>query len=742
MKRNDVTQTMDESSPNSLLDRAAQGLVGKPMDRIDGPAKTTGTAKYAYEHTLPNTAWGAVIGATIALGRIRSMDLSAARAAPGVIAVLADRTDLPSDGGNTALPNGFPRDLPAISFFGQPIGLVVAESLEQAQAAARLIQVDYETAIGRYSMEDNLASADPEPKTAMIPNTKRGDIDAAMAGAAISLDETYITPHQFPHAIEPHAITANWVGDKLELHSCQQLLKWAMATLPQALGLSLDQIRIFAPFIGGGFGGKTGVGAEVLLAAMAAREIGRPVKVALTRRQVSQIVHHRPSAHQRIRIGCTVDGRMTAMGHDSIVSQKPGRAFIEPVPLGSISLYAGEARSFTTACVALDLPAAGAVRAPGEAIGTLALEVAMDEMAERLGMDPIDFRKLNEPDADPHRGTPFSTRQLIRCYDEGAKRFGWSQRSPTPGARREGDWLIGHGMAAAARVNFLSESAARVRLEADGRAVIESDMTDIGTGTYTILAQIAGDLLGLAIDQVEVRLGDSALPAGAGSGGSFGAASSGASVALACHDIVAELARRMGAEPDELTLQDGHATARNRRVPIVELLNGESIEVVGTIKPGKNSRAFSQAAHGAQFAEVAVSAITGEVRVRRMTGVFDCGRILNAKTARSQALGGMIWGIGYALHEEALVDPRSGAFVTQDLAEYHIASHADAPPIEVHFVEDSDRHANPLGVKGLGELGNAGAGAAVANAIYNAVGARIRSYPITPDKLLPHLPPL
>jgi xanthine dehydrogenase YagR molybdenum-binding subunit len=339
-------------------------------------------------------------------------------------------------------------------------------------------------------------------------------------------------------------------------------------------------------------------------------------------------------------------------------------------------------------------------------------------------------------------GAPFSTRGLTECLDLGAKRFGWELRDPTPGSVRDGEWLIGMGVAAAVRINLLIDSEARVRLGSDGRATIETDMTDIGTGTYTILAQIAGEALGLPVHCIDVNLGDTDLPTGAGSGGSFGAASAGSSVALACEEIVAELAKRMGAKPADMTLKDGHAIAGNRRVPLAELVGDVPLVAHGKISQGKNATKFSQAAHGAQFAEVAVNAVTGETRVRRMLGVFDAGRILNAKTARSQAIGGMIWGIGYALMEEAVLDTRFGNFVNHDLGEYHVPTNADVPHIDVAFVEQHDHHANPLGIKGLGELSISGAGAAVTNAIYNACGVRVRDFPMTLDKILPGLPPL
>ncbi len=731
--------TMNKAVERDLLDRGKQGVLGKPLDRVDGPAKVAGQARYAYEEPVENVAYGTVLTAEIGRGRITKIDADAARAAPGVLAIILDHPLMPAD---SAMQEALPRAaMPEIENYGQPIGILVAESFEAARSAASLLRVEYAREAGRFGMTED-AEFEHDVDTAMVPNQHRGDLDAAFTGSAVKLDHVYTTPHHFPHALEPHATIASWQDGKLEIRSSLQLLKWAQGAIALSLELDPSDVRVLAPFIGGGFGGKTGVGPEVILAAIAAREIGRPVKVALTRRQTAHVVHRRSETRQRLRIGCTAEGDILAIGHESFVSQKDGRSFVEPVSIGSFALYAGAARRFSQSVVRLDLPMTSAVRAPGEAVGTLALETAMDEMAEQLGLDPIDFRKQNEPTRDPLRDVPFSTRRLVDCYDEGARRFGWERRNPAPGETREGEWLIGLGMAAAIRGNLLIESQARVRLTAEGRAIVETDMTDIGTGTYTILAQVAGEMLGLPLTHIEVRLGDTDLPSGPGSGGSFGAAGSGSAVALACQELIGLLARKMDAKPDELTLQDGIATARNRRLPLAELLGGEPLQALGTINQGKNAQSVYQAAYGAHFAEVAVNAVTGEARVRRLLGVFDCGRILNAKTARSQAVGGMIWGLSYALHEEAVVDRRTGAFVTRDLAEYHVPVNADVPAIECHFIEEPDHYANPIGAKGIGELGISGSGAAVVNAIYNACGVRIRDFPVTLDKLLPGLPPV
>jgi xanthine dehydrogenase YagR molybdenum-binding subunit len=729
--------TMNEAAERNLLDRGRQGLIGKPLDRVDGPAKVTGQARYSYEEPVENVAYATVLTAEIGRGRVVRIDAEAARAAPGVIAVIVDHPLIPAE---SAMGGALPRALPRIENYGQPLGILVAESFEAARSAAGLLRVDYAPEAGRYDMTEHLADIEHEPPTRFRPDQHLGDLDAALASSAVKLDATYTTPHHLPAALEPHATIASWRGDSVEIRSSLQMLRWARATIAASLEIDASAVRILSPFIGGGFGGKTGVGPEVILAAIAAREVGRPVKVALTRRQTAHLVHRRSDTHQRVRIGCDGDGNILAFGHESTVSQKPDHNFIEPVAIGSYSLYAGAARRFTHSAVRLDLPHASAVRAPGEAVGMLALETAMDEMAEKLGLDPIAFRKRNEPPRDPLRDVPFSTRRLLDCYDDGARRFGWERRKSVPGAVREGEWLIGMGMAAAVRGNLLIESQARVRLTEDARAVVETDMTDIGTGTYTILAQVAGEMLGLPLDRVDVRLGDTDLPPGPGSGGSFGAAGSASSVALACEDIIGRLARLMDAKPEELTLQDGIATARNRRLPLAELLGGQAIKALGTISQGKNARAVYQAAYGSQFAEVAVNAVTGEARVRRMLGVFDCGRILNAKTARSQAVGGMIWGLSYALLEEAVIDSRTGAFATRDLAEYHVPVNADVPRIEAYFIEEPDTYANPIGVKGIGELGISGSGAAVVNAIYNACGVRVRDFPVTLDQLLHGLP--
>jgi len=730
---------MDADHPGVRATQGVQGVLGKGLDRIDGVAKVTGAARYGYEHQVPGEmAWGFLVTAPAAKGRVTRINADAARALPGVIDVIVDDQRIarqaaafsPAAAGNRQLDH-----------WDQVIGVAVAESFEAARDAARQVRVEVEAEPGRFDTLAHEAEASGPPSESRLQDISIGDIDAAMAAAEVTIDQVYATPHQVHAAMEPHASIAAWDGDRLTLHSSLQILGAAKPILAAAVGIAADKVRIVSPYVGGGFGGKM-LGPEAVAAAIAAERLGRPVKIAMARQQLFHNVYRRTDTHQRIRLAANRDGRLTAIGHDSVVSQGPDGGFMEPVALGTVSMYAAPVRRISHRVVTLDLVMAGAVRAPGEAVGMLALESAIDELAERLGLDPIALRKINEPTVDPTTGKPFSSRALTACLDRGAAAFGWARRDPTPGSRREGEWLIGMGVAAAVRINLLTDSEARVRLTPDGRATIETDMTDIGTGSYTILAQIAGEALGLPLERVVVKLGDSDHPTASGSGGSFGAASAGSSVALACEDLVAELARRMDASPADMTLKDSHAIAGNRRVPLAELVREVPIEATGRISQGKNAQAYSQAAHGAQFAEVAVNAATGEVRVRRMLGVFEAGRILNAKTAHSQAIGGMIWGIGYALHEDAVLDTRTGQFVNHDLAEYHVPTHADVPHIQVEFIEVIDRHANPIGVKGLGELSISGAGAAVTNAIYNACGVRVREFPMTVDKILGGLPPV
>jgi xanthine dehydrogenase YagR molybdenum-binding subunit len=503
-----------------------------------------------------------------------------------------------------------------------------------------------------------------------------------------------------------------------------------------------EKIRSISSFVGGGFGGKLWIQADAVLAALGARAVGRPVKVALTRPQIMNNTTHRPATIQRLRLGADAQGRILAIGHEVWCGNQPDSDHVENAADQTRLLYRGPNRLTAHRLAALDLPVGSSMRAPGEAVGLLALECAMDELAERVGVDPVELRVLNDIQYDPEAGPkrPFSSRKLVECLRTGAERFGWSRRNPRPGQVREGRWLIGMGVASAFRGNLVRNSRARVSLRPDGGVLVETQMTDIGTGSYTILGQTAAEMLGLRLDQVEVRLGDSAFPESAGSGGSWGANSATAGVYAACDDLRRQIAQKAGLDPAAAVFADGRVGVGERSVALTKVSGPGGIAVDGGIAFGDLDERFAQASFGAHFCEVGVDADTGETRIRRMLSVAAAGRILNPKLARNQCLGGMTMGIGAALMEEAVVDKRFGYFVNHDLAEYQVPVHADIPDLEVIFIEELDEKSSPMKAKGVGELGICGVGAAVANAVYNATGVRVRDYPITLDKLLPGLP--
>lgn len=735
-----VKLKMDKPVPHSLLDTGVQDVISKPIDRIDGPKKVSGQATYSAEYDFPDLAYGFLVRAPFGKGTITAIETDAAKSMPGVIDVVCDLDTFlrnPQQGGETEAPKQGVKD---IDYFGEHVAVVVAESYEAARDAAQLVTVRYEAADGAYDFDGRVNEAE-KPADAQIPaHYSQGDLDSAMAAADATIDAIWTTPSQNSAAMEPHATIAAWDDGALTLHASLQMPSSDKQQLMDALGLKDKQVRIVARYVGGGFGSKLGISTEGVAAAVAAKAVKRPVKVVMTRQQVFDATVRRSNTRQRVRLGAKADGTLTAIGHATIVSNLPEEDFFEPAGLATHFLYAGDNREITHDMVRTNWMLAGSMRAPGEAVGMLALEGAMDELAEALDMDPVELRKKNDPDQDPQKDIPFSSRQLTRCLDEGAKVFGW-QKPARPGSRREGEWLIGTGVAASARSNMLQPSSAKLTVTPAGKAIVETDMTDIGTGTYTILAQIVGELLGLNPADVDVRLGDTTSPPGAGSGGSWGAGSSGTSVYLAAESARGKIAKAMGCDTEELTLKDGFAIAGNRRVPIGDLV-GDGIEVTGSVEPGKNEETHNQASYGAHFCEVRVNAVTGEVRIARWHATFAAGRILNAKTARSQCIGGITFGIGAALSEELVHDPRDGRIVNHDLAEYHVPVNADVPQMDIVFLDERDEWANPLHAKGIGELGISGAGAAVANAIYNATGVRVRDYPITLDKLLDGLPDL
>jgi len=688
--------------------------IGLPLDRVDGQLKVTGRATYAFEYaTQGAAAYGVIVPAAVAKGRVAAVDVRDAEHAPGVLLVLTkDNAPPQSPWGPIDLPDRFARATPALDtdevlHFGFPVAFVVAETFEQATAAAALVRVRYDASLGHYDLHAAGPSAeDPGHLSDGTPaDSAVGDFETAFTSAPVKIDATYITPYQNQAPMEPHATMAVWDGPMLTVHTSAQLTTSPQEGLARTFNISKDNVRIITRYIGGGFGSKLPFYVDATLAAIGARVLRRPVKLAMTRPQLFHLTTHRTASEQRLRLGADRNGRLTAYGQDALVQCASFDGYTEPVCGAARMLYAAANRLTRHRLAKLDLPRSDSMRAPGDAIGIFALECAMDELAEALGMDPVELRLRNDTDNDPERHIPFASRHLAEALRQGAARFGWDKRVAKPASVRDGRWLIGLGVASAIRGDVLRSASARARLAPDGRLIVELAMTDIGTGTYTILTQIAAEAMAMPVERVTVRLGDTRFPPTAGSGGSFGSATSGAAVLDACRKLKAGIALGI-------------------------------TEAEGSVTPAELDNAYAHAGFGAHFVEAAVHRDTGEVRVRRMLSVFAVGRILNAKTARSQMLGGMTWGIGSALIEENHVDPRYGSFINQDLASYHVAVNADVGVLDVMFLDEADPHGSPLGSKGIGELGICGAGAAVINAIHNATGARIRSMPATPDKLL------
>jgi xanthine dehydrogenase YagR molybdenum-binding subunit len=716
-------------------------VVGKPTDRIDGPLKTTGTAPYAYERhdVVPNQAYGYVVGSAIAKGRIASIDLKAAKAAPGVLAIVTAENAGKLDKGeyNTAKLLGGPD----IEHYHQAVALVVAETFEQARAAAALVTIKYTSAEGHFDLKAAMDSAPkPGPGFAGEPDSAVGNFAKAFAAAPVQLDETYTTPDQAHAMMEPHASIAAWDGDKLTLWTSNQMIDWGKGDMAKTLRIAKDRVHLISPFIGGGFGSKLFLRADALLAALGARAAKRPVKVALPRPFIFNNTTHRPATIQRIRLGAAKDGKITAIGHESWSGDLPGGQW-EPAISQTRLLYAGDNRMTATRLAVLDLPEGNAMRAPGEAPGMMALEIAIDEMAEKLKLDPVEFRIVNDTQVDPEQPKRrFSQRSLVECLRLGADKFDWSRRDPRPGKRRDGRWLVGMGVAAAFRNNLVLTSAARVRLDSRGIVTVETDMTDVGTGSYTIIAQTAAEMMGLPLDKVVVRLGDSDFPVSAGSGGQFGANSSTAGVYAACVKLRDAVAQKLGFNSADAIFADGVVRSGNHSVPLGEAAATGELAAEDAIEFGGLDKTYQQSTFGAHFVEVGVDAATGEIRLRRMLAVCAAGRILNPKSARSQVIGAMTMGAGAALMEELVVDKRYGFFVNHDLAGYEVPVHADIPHQDAIFLDETDPMSSPMKAKGVGELGICGVAAAVANAIYNATGIRVRDYPITLDKLIDRLP--
>lgn len=704
-------------------------MIGKSIDRVDGPLKVTGLARYTLDRTDMGTPLhGVIVGATIGRGRISRIDTASAERSPGVSLVMTYRNAPPQGATDTTLPAQFARARPVFSsdqvrHHGQPIALVVANTLEQAHQAASLLDIDYIPETGSYQIGEQAGYAPARANAGFATDTAVGDLNQAMADAPVSVDLTYYTAYHAAHAMEPHACTASWRDGSLYVWASLQRLSTTHQAIAATLRIPANKIHIDAAFVGGGFGSKLSMHAHIICAAIATRTLGKPVSVALTRSQMTSMVGGRPETKQRVRLASTLDGRLLGIGHDVLMQGSPTEEFTEQTATVTRSLYAAPHRSTSHRVAVLDRLMPEPVRGPGELPGLLAVETAIDELALRLDMDPVSLRLRNDTSVDPERGVPLSSRKLADCLIKGAERFGWSQRIKRPASRREGRWLIGMGVASAIRNHFQGATRVVVRVAEDGRIQVLSDMTDIGTGTYTILAQVAADSLGVPLRQIDVQLARSELPISGGSGGSWGAANTSVALSRACEALKVK----------------AHAAARQSGGLDKALRYPAGLEAEGSIVGQGNDpryKLFSQHTYGATFAEVGVDIYTYEVRVRRMLGVFSAGRILNPKTARSQLVGGMIWGIGSALHEAGHIDSLTGRMVNNDLGEYLIPTHADVPNVDAILLDDFDGDANVMGIKGVGELGVCGSGAAVTNAVFHATGIRMREFPITADKLL------
>jgi xanthine dehydrogenase YagR molybdenum-binding subunit len=739
----------------------AVAIVGQPLDRLDGPAKVTGQAKYAYEHhTSPRAAYGFIVEAAIARGRILALDTTLAERAPGVRMVVTHLNALKQAAfGPPAAVNRNTRARPVLAgaeilYFGQPIALVVADSFEEARAGAALVLARYDREQAALALEDNLDEAYRPDRVGpgFAPDTAVGDFEGAFAAAPVKVDAIYDNAYQNHNPMEPHAALAQWNGDALTAYVSQQSLAAARTALAATLQIAPEKVHLISRYIGGGFGSKLPINTEIVLASLAARMLNRPVKVAQTRSQMFSNSGHRPAFRQRIRLGADRNGSLMAIAHEVWGQTARFEEFAEQAATFTRSLYAAPNRLTRHRLVPLDLQHGETMRAPGEAPGLLVFESAMDELATALNIDPVELRLRNEPELDPELQTPFSTRRLSACLHEGVHRFGWDARPKTPRSRREDRQLIGFGMSVGIRPNKIGKSSAQATLRPDGAVTVRLDMTDIGTGSYTILTQVAADAMGLPPTAITIELGDSDFPETTGSGGSLGAGSSCSALYKACVALRKVIAQAVIADArsplyrapcSDIVFRNGRAIMGNASESLSDIGARSSpagLTAIGTIEPGETYRRYSQYSYAAYFAEVQVDTDTAEIRVRRMLGVFDAGRILNAKTARSQLLGGMIWGLGAALHEEGVVDKRYGSFINHDLAGYHFATNADVPDIEVVLLDGVDYNSNPVGSKGVGELGICGSGAAIANAIFNATGVRVRSFPITLDKILVQLP--
>ncbi|MDB4912046.1 MAG: aldehyde oxidase and xanthine dehydrogenase molybdopterin binding protein, partial [Gemmatimonadetes bacterium] len=731
-----------------------------PMSRVDGRLKVTGGARYSAEMPVANVAHAVIVTSTIARGKVARMNTAAAEKAPGVIAVFtpANAPKLPH-GAKPALDPPAGRVLSLmqddlVHYNGQPIGLVVADTLEHAKAAAALVRTTYAS----QRPELDMATAPPAPTTGSghpagkePVATTRGDFAAGLAQAEVHAEYVYTTPYEQHNPMELHATIAQWEGDHLTLYDATQGIFGARNIVAKTFDVPTENVRVVCYFVGGGFGSKGSVWSHTLLAAMAARELGRPVKIELTRRQMYGPVGGRPRTVQHITLGAKKNGTLTAIRHVSTSATSEFEEWMEPSAVLTRMLYASPNAVTDHKLVRINMGTPTFMRAPGEASGSFAIESAMDEMAVALRMDPIAFRLKNYAEKDPQSGHPFSSKSLRECYSVGAEKFGWSKRTTEPRSMRDGNALVGWGMATATYPTRRSPSSASARILPDGRALVRAGSQDLGTGTYTVMTQVAAEVLGMAPERVRFELGDTEMPETPGSGGSQTAASVGSAVqaaALAVRSKVVQLAIAdaesplRGAREDDVRVANGTLSLSSDPSKaetygaVIARNGGQPISAEASVKPGPEAEELSMHAFGAVFAEVRVDRELGEIRVPRVVGVYGVGNVLNAKMARSQLMGGIVYGIGMTLMEETYIDPHLGRYVNANLEDYHVPVNADIRSIDVSTVEEKDLRVNPIGVKGIGEIGNTGIAAALANAVYHATGRRVRELPITLDKVV------
>ena len=750
---------MSVNQQGSKATNQNKGVVGQPINRVDGRLKVTGGARYAVEYPLENMAYAALVGSTIANGRIKSIDTSEAKRVPGVLHIMTHENapkmkpvmTNPAEG--DAARRRVPLQSPDVYYSGQYVALVVAETLEQARRAADLLRFTYDEQPPAADMDRERAHAvPPKGKVAGKPaDTTRGNPDAGLSAAAVKVDEIYRTPTEHHNPMEPHATTAVWEGDKLTVYDATQYTYGVRHAMAATFGIPEENVRVICKFTGGGFGCKGTVWSHVSLAAAAAREVKRPVRLATTRQQMFANMGHRAETEQRVALGANPDGKLTAIIHEGLSHNSTYDEFVEPFSKPTHMMYACENFRASQRLVPLNVGTPTYMRAPGETSGMFALESALDELAYKLNIDPVRLRLINHADTDPDEKLPWSTKLLKECYQTGAERFGWARRKPAPASMRDGRYLIGMGMASAVYpVNHFPASA-RVRIRQDGTALAESSTHDLGTGAYTVLTQVAADTLGLPVERVKVEIGDTNLPKAFVSGGSTTTMSVGSAIQGAARAAITklkELARADKSSPlygqtaDQVVARDGqlaHSENPAKGETYEAILKRAGLkEIEGEFDMQFNDRQKTHSSHsfGAHFAEVRVDPDFGEVRVTRAASVFDIGRVMNMKLAESQMRGGVVMGIGMALMEETVIDKNSGRIVNRDLAEYHVPVHADVPPIDIVLLDNFDEYASPIGAKGAGEIGIVGAAAAVANAVYHATNVRVRDLPITPDKLI------